>query len=118
MIFRRIFLVALLLVSCRVDQYAVGDYKTVILEHNAAVIQVQAAIVGKGFWTVRYSFNFVVEGFSPDSLICQIGVLKFNAIIEVLEIVTFEDTYSTFWSDVVFTSAQLSSMGWTARLIE
>lgn len=108
----------LLLVGCRLDQYVAGEPRYVTLEMGDAVVEVSATVVDiGGRWESVYVFFFTVDGFSPDSIVCQVVLLELGSALEFAEVVVVDSTYEEFWSKVEFDPSRLPDMGWSARLV-
>ena len=114
----KLLLFLVLSLACRIDQYTPGEFKSVTLMVNGAVVSISASIVNKGGWDQDFAFYFIVDGISSDSVVCQVFVLEIGKIIEQTDIVIFGPTYKEFWSRHDFEEAHQYNMGWSARIVE
>ena len=94
----------------------VGEFKTVLLEKDDAIVEVSAAMGTHERFNSTYSFVFIVDGYA-DSLTCQIVILELpDSLLELIEVPINGETYTEIWSETSFHVSRIPDLGWSARL--
>lgn len=103
----------LLLFACA-PYNEVNEFKLVVLENTAAMVEVSAALGTHSRYSDEYSFVFIVDG--DGDTVCEIVVLEFGKPLEFITVVIDGPTYEVVWGDVWFHASRVPDIRWSARL--